>query len=82
MNRSNLIALEIKLSKTVWEAVYEAEDVDDKVSIFNGVVTQALDVCMRLKSIRMLKQRLNLDNGLIPVVTWPIIIFCVQRLMI
>ena len=33
MNRSNLIALEIKLSKTVWEAVYEAEDVDDKVSI-------------------------------------------------
>ena len=52
MNRSNLIALEIKLSKTVWEAVYEAEDVDDKVSIFNGVVTQALDGCMPLKSIR------------------------------
>ena len=43
MNRSNLIALEIKLSKTAWDAVYEAEDVDHKVSIFNGVVTQALD---------------------------------------
>ncbi len=43
MKRSNLIALELRLSKTVWDAVYEAEDVDDKVSIFNGVVTQALD---------------------------------------
>ena len=53
MNRSNLIALEIKLSKTVWEAVYEAEDVDDKVSIFNGVVAQALDGCMPLKSTRI-----------------------------
>ena len=31
----------------------EAEDVDDKVSIFNGVVTQALDGCMPLKSIRL-----------------------------
>ena len=43
MKRSNLIALELRVSKTVWDAVYEAEDVDDKVSIFNGVVTQALD---------------------------------------
>ncbi len=41
------------LSKTVWDAVYEAEDVDDEVSIFNGVVTQALDGCMPLKSIRL-----------------------------
>ena len=53
MNRSNLIALEIKLSKTAWDAVYEAEDVDDKVSIFNGVVTQALDGCLPLKTIRI-----------------------------
>ena len=52
-NHSNLIALEIKLSKTVWDAAYEAEDVDDKVSILNGVVTQALDGCMPLKSIRI-----------------------------
>ena len=43
MKRSNLIALELRLSKTVWDAVYEAEDVDDKDSIFNGIVTQALD---------------------------------------
>ena len=43
MNCSNLIALEIKLSKTAWDAVYGAENVDDEVSIFNGVVTQALD---------------------------------------
>ncbi len=53
MKRSNLIALELRVSKTVWDAVYEAEDVDDKVSIFNGVVTQALDGCMPLKSIRL-----------------------------
>ena len=53
MNRSNLIALEIQLSKTVWDAVYEAEYVDDKVSIFNGVVTQALDGCLPLKTIRI-----------------------------
>ena len=30
MKRSNLIALELRLSRTVWDAVYEAEDVDDK----------------------------------------------------
>ena len=53
MNRSNLIALEIKLSKTAWDAVYEAEDADDEVSIFNGVVTQALDGCLPLKTIRI-----------------------------
>ncbi len=53
MKRSNLIALELRLSKTVLDAVYEAEDVDDKVSIFNGVVTQALDGCMPPKSIRL-----------------------------
>ena len=53
MNPSNLIALKIKLSKTAWDAVYEADDVDDKVSIFNGVVTQALDGCMPLKTIRI-----------------------------
>ncbi len=44
---SNLIALKLRLSKTVWDTVYEAEEVDDKVYIFNGVVTQALeDVCL------------------------------------
>ena len=53
MNRANLIALEIKLSKTAWDAVYEAEDVDDKVSIFNRVVTQALDGCLPLKTIQI-----------------------------
>ncbi|CAB3982004.1 Hypothetical predicted protein [Paramuricea clavata] len=53
MKRSNLIALELRLSRTVWDAVYEAEDVDDKVSIFNGVISQALDGCMPLKSIRL-----------------------------
>jgi hypothetical protein len=53
MKRSNLIALELRLSRNVWDAVYEAEDVDDKVSIFNGVISQALDGCMPLKSIRL-----------------------------
>ena len=53
MNRSNLIALEIKLSKTAWDAVCEAEDVDDKISIFNGVITQALDGCTPLKTIQV-----------------------------
>ncbi|CAB3977333.1 Hypothetical predicted protein [Paramuricea clavata] len=53
MKRSNLIALEPRLSRTVWDAVYEAEDVDDKVSIFNGLTSQALDECMPLKSIRL-----------------------------
>ena len=47
INHSNLIALEIKLSKTAWDSVCKPEDVDDKVSIFNGVVTQPL------KTIRM-----------------------------
>jgi hypothetical protein len=53
MKRSNLIALELILSRTVWDAVYEAGDVDDKVSIFNGVISQALDGCMPLKSRRL-----------------------------
>ena len=53
MKRSNLIALELRLSRTVWDAVYKAEDVDDKVSIFNRVISKALDGCMPLKSIRL-----------------------------
>ncbi|CAB4039279.1 Hypothetical predicted protein, partial [Paramuricea clavata] len=53
MKRSNLIALELRLSRTISDAVYEAENVDDKVSIFNGVISQALDGCMPLKSIRL-----------------------------
>jgi hypothetical protein len=53
MKRSNLIALELRLRRTVWNEAYEAENLDDKVSIFNGVISQALDGCMPLKSIRL-----------------------------
>lgn len=53
LRRSNGVerrqALTVCLASTDWTPVYEAEDVDEKVQLFNTTLQTALEVCMPLK---------------------------------
>ena len=53
MKPGNLQTLQAEMSKETWESVINAEDVDDKVFIFNTLVTNMLDIAMPEKSVRV-----------------------------
>ena len=51
MKPGNLCALSLHMNLEDWEAVYSAQDVDDKVSAFNYIVIRMLDETCPLKTV-------------------------------
>lgn len=53
MKPGNLQTLQVEMCKETWESVTNAVDVDDKVSIFNTLVANMLNIAMPEKSVRV-----------------------------
>ena len=53
MKPGNLQTLQVEMCKETWESVINAVDVDDKVSIFNTLVANMLNIAMPEKSVQV-----------------------------
>ena len=53
MKPGNRAALSLKVAQQTWERILRAEDVDEKVKLFNETVTHMLDTEVPVKTIRV-----------------------------
>ena len=53
MKPGNRAALSLKVAQQTWERILCAEDVDEKVKLFNETVTHMLDTEVPVKTIRV-----------------------------
>ncbi len=51
MKPGNRAALSLKVAQQTWERILRAEDVDEKVKLFNETVTHMLDTEVPVKTI-------------------------------
>ena len=53
MKPGNRAALSLKVAQQTWERIFRAEDVDEKVKLFNETVIHMLDTEVLVKTIRV-----------------------------
>jgi hypothetical protein len=53
MKPGNRAALSLKVAQQTWERIFRAEDVDEKVKLFNETVIHMLDKEVPVKTIRV-----------------------------
>ena len=53
LKADNIRALRLKLNLEKWESIFQAKDVDEKVEVFNNILTEALNICALQKRVHM-----------------------------